>query len=97
LCGKINAKATLARSRPLIFVENNKAESSDKLISSLHGLDYDCYWFCSGRATQQNYNKVQWKLPGADYSFPREKILNSGLLAKVHTFADLASGRVKWM
>jgi FkbM family methyltransferase len=94
------AKESIARFRPLIFVENNKAESGDKLITSLHNLEYDCFWFCSERAAQQNYNKVQWKLPGADYNmicFPREKKLNPGSLVKVHAFADLESGRIKWM
>lgn len=93
------AKETIAKFRPRIFAENNKAETGDNLITALHSLDYDCYWFCSERATQQNYNKIQWKLPGADYNmicFPKEKNINPGSLVKVHAFADLKSGRVKW-
>jgi FkbM family methyltransferase len=94
-----SAKETIAKFRPHIFVENNKPKTGDNLIMSLHSLDYDCYWFCSERATQQNYNKIRWKLPGADYNmicFPREKKIDSGLLVKVSAFADLKSGRVGW-
>lgn len=44
--GKVlqGAAATIARHRPLLFVENNQAAASAALISHLKGWGYDCYW-----------------------------------------------------
>lgn len=44
--GKVlqGAAATIARHRPLLFVENNQEPASPALISRLKGWGYDCYW-----------------------------------------------------
>ena len=83
--------------RPVLFVENNKQEKGDALIAAIRALGYECYWFCAERFRPENYNKVGWKLPGADVNmvcFAGERNENAYGLTKVNRFADLKAGNV---
>jgi hypothetical protein len=42
------ARETIARHRPVLFVENNVAEISSATIGLIDALGYDAYWFVSG-------------------------------------------------
>ena len=93
----LGARDTIARYRPAIFVENNKEENSAGLLSLLRELGYACYWFCSERFRPDNYNRVSWQIPGADYNMvclPSEQKRDGFGLMKVDSFDDLKAGRV---
>ena len=83
--------------RPVLFVENNKPEKGDELIAAIRALGYECYWFCTERFRPENYNKVGWKLPGADVNmvcFAGGRNESTYGLTKVNRFADLKAGNV---
>lgn len=90
------ARKLIDAHRPVLFVENNKQENGDALIAAIRALGYECYWFVAERFRADNFNKVAWKLPGADVNmvcfFGGE---NAGAgLPRVESFADLKSGRI---
>lgn len=60
------AERLIARTRPTLFVENNKPAKRDDLIEHIRGLGYGCYWYHTERFQVGNYNRVPWKVPGAD-------------------------------
>jgi FkbM family methyltransferase len=91
------AAKLIAAHRPVLFVENNKPEKGDELIAAIRALGYECYWFCAERFRPENYNKVGWKLPGADVNMVCFAVgLNESSygLMKVNAFADLKAGHV---
>ncbi len=94
------AAGLIQRHRPYLFIENNNVENGDKLILAIHDLGYEAYWFCTERFSEQNYNRVQWRIPGGDINmicFPREQAVNSVPFAKVHGYRDLKEGRSPWI
>ena len=94
------AQGLIARHRPCLFVENNRAQTGDLLIRRIDALDYESYWFCSERFSPQNFNGETRKVGGADYNmicFPRESRVDPGPMIRVKEFADLASGRVPYV
>jgi FkbM family methyltransferase len=38
------AKKTIARCRPILYVENNTVEESTEILQTLNDLGYDCWW-----------------------------------------------------
>jgi len=49
------AVATIERCRPLLFVENERADRSAALIELLIDLGYDCYWMFGELYNPENY------------------------------------------
>jgi FkbM family methyltransferase len=41
------ARQTILKHRPIIFVENNKPENSERMIRLIMDLNYSCWWFFS--------------------------------------------------
>jgi FkbM family methyltransferase len=84
------ARNTIARYRPLLFVENNIPENSEALIARLIELGYDCWWHLEPYYNQQNLygNKVNI-FPGVGrpeinlFCAPKERRLTVAALAKV--------------
>lgn len=94
------ATETIARHRPVLFVENNDEATGDALIAAVKDLDYQPYWYCSERFSGDNYNGCQWQVPGADFNmvcFPSEGSDDPGSLVPAEQFADLKSGKVGWI
>jgi FkbM family methyltransferase len=101
------ADRLIARTRPMLFVENNNPDNGDELIRHIRGLGYDCYWYCTERFQRDNYNGVDrssplasngvsWNPFGRDVNmvcFPEGVLPISGL-PKAETFAQLVRGRV---
>lgn len=52
LSGAIN---TLKKYRPVLFVENNIAENSNKLINTIINLDYQCLWHIADYYNPNNF------------------------------------------
>jgi len=94
------AAETIAKHRPVLFVENNDENSGDALIAAVKDLDYQPYWYCSERFSADNFNRVQWQVPGGDFNmvcFPSEGDDDPGTLSPAQAFADLKDGRVGWI
>jgi FkbM family methyltransferase len=101
------ADRLIARTRPILFVENNSPANGDDLIRHIRGLGYDCYWYCTERFQRDNYNGVDrsaavascgvsWNPFGGDVNmvcFP-EGFLPIRGLPKAETFAQLHCGQV---
>ena len=49
------ARNTIARLRPVLFVENNTIERSAEIISLIHALHYDCWWHIADYFSEANY------------------------------------------
>jgi hypothetical protein len=49
------ARALIARTQPVIFVENNLPEKSRALIAQMLGLGYRCWWHLAGYYNQDNF------------------------------------------
>jgi FkbM family methyltransferase len=50
------AKGTIARCRPVIFVENDRKPKSSELIDLLFSYGYDCYWVYTDLHAPGNFN-----------------------------------------
>ncbi len=101
------AHQLIARTRPMLFVENNNPGSGDDLIRHIRGLGYDCYWYRTERFQRDNYNGVDrsapvvgngvaWNPFGWDVNmvcFPEGAAPISGL-PKAESFAQLVRGQV---
>jgi FkbM family methyltransferase len=92
------AAATIAKYRPVIFVENNDEANGDALIARIAGMDYAPYWFCSARHQADNINAFPFELPGVDANMlciPAERRQLPGIVGRlkpVRSVADLSSG-----
>jgi FkbM family methyltransferase len=92
------AAATIAKYRPVIFVENNDEKHGDALIGLIAGMDYAPYWFCSARHQPGNVNAFPFALPGVDANMlciPKERRRLPGIVARLKpagSVADLSSG-----
>lgn len=53
------ARATIARCRPLLYVENDRPQHHDALIRLIHGLGYRLFWHTPPLASPQNFNGLQ--------------------------------------
>jgi FkbM family methyltransferase len=49
------AAKSIARSRPLIFVENDRVEGSGSVIETLFGMGYRCWWHIANPFNRHNY------------------------------------------
>ncbi|MBV9516998.1 MAG: FkbM family methyltransferase [Hyphomicrobiales bacterium] len=49
------AGATIARFRPVLYVENDRREKSPALIEQLLSLDYELFWHCPPLFNPQNF------------------------------------------
>lgn len=49
------AKNTINKFRPVIFLENDRAEKSKELIAQLRSYDYTLYWVVTGLYNANNY------------------------------------------
>ena len=49
------ARATIARCRPALFVENNTIERSAEIIAAIRALHYDCWWHIARYFNEANY------------------------------------------
>ena len=49
------AASTLARLRPILYVENNKPEMSTTLVALIRGMGYRLWWHISARFNQLNF------------------------------------------
>ena len=75
------AAQTIARCRPVIYVENDRADQQAGLIGLLDSLGYEQYWHVAPLFRPDNFNGVDADLTGATVSLnmfcaPREKGLN---------------------
>jgi FkbM family methyltransferase len=57
------ADQLIARTKPILFVENNNPASGDDLIRHIGALGYDCFWYCTTRFRRDNYNGVDQSVP----------------------------------
>jgi FkbM family methyltransferase len=53
------ARETIARCRPLLYVENDRPEHHDALIRLIHALGYRLFWHTPPLASPQNFNGLQ--------------------------------------
>lgn len=60
------AAGLIARHRPPIFVENNAPDRFEALLAALRALGYACWWYCSSRSRESNFNRAFWPVPGRD-------------------------------
>lgn len=51
----LGAKQTLERWKPVLYVENDRADRSEALVETLHGLGYALYWHKPPMYSPQNY------------------------------------------
>jgi FkbM family methyltransferase len=51
------ARETIARHRPVLFVENNTIEGSQAIISLIDSLEYDAYWHIRSCYNVDNYDR----------------------------------------
>lgn len=49
------ARRTLARFKPILYVENDSVDKSPELVSLLEDSGYRCYWHLPGYASSNNY------------------------------------------
>lgn len=47
--------ATINKNKPIIYIENDRAEKSPELISILWDFGYDCYWHITPYFNSENY------------------------------------------
>jgi FkbM family methyltransferase len=47
--------ATIARHRPMIFIENDRVDGSSSIIETLFGMHYRCWWHISAPYNKHNY------------------------------------------
>jgi len=71
-------KATIARQRPTMYIENDRVERSRELIELLWAYSYDLYWHITQYYNEKNYYGVQGNIYGNTSSFnmlciPRDK------------------------
>ncbi len=88
------ARNTLAKFRPLLFVENNKEAASAQLLALVRELGYKPYWYCSLRHRANNFNQAFWSIKGSDVNIlciPNERIGKVDLL-EATKFSDVMDG-----
>jgi FkbM family methyltransferase len=63
------AAAIIARDRPALYVENDRLEQSEALISHIMGLDYDLYWHIVPLFRPENHAGTAQNIFGSIASF----------------------------
>jgi FkbM family methyltransferase len=53
------AMDTIARCRPVVYIENDRQEHQQAIISALSEVDYELYWHAPPIVDAQNFNDVQ--------------------------------------
>jgi FkbM family methyltransferase len=53
------ARQTIARCRPILYVENDRASQQAKLIALIDSLGYTQYWHVAALFSQANFNRAQ--------------------------------------
>ncbi len=61
------ARGLIAKHHPDIFVEANTADAARAILAEL-GEEYRGYWFFNARARRDNYNRIKFMIPGADFN-----------------------------
>lgn len=51
----LGSQRTIARFKPILYVENDRDDRSEALIQTLHGLDYAMYWHMPAMFNPQNF------------------------------------------
>jgi FkbM family methyltransferase len=79
---------TIARCRPILYVENDRAELQGELISLIDGFNYRQYWHAPSLFSPQNFNGVTENVFGAVASLnmlciPRESSDTAGGVAEI--------------
>lgn len=63
------AKDTVARCRPLLYVENDRAEKAEKLVEAMRGLGYQLYWHTPPLFLPNNFRNSSENVFGNILSF----------------------------
>jgi FkbM family methyltransferase len=90
------AQHLITKFKPAILAEANTAKGFNSLKSILDRLNYQCYWHCSRRARQNNFNLSSWLISGADINIlclHSEKSKPPNLVT-ANAFSDLESSQV---
>ena len=71
------AAATIAKHRPILYVENDRADKQQALIDLIDGMGYRQYWHTPGLYSPSNFNRVEHNIFGGAASLnmlclPRE-------------------------
>jgi FkbM family methyltransferase len=93
----LDGAATLIQEcKPFIFVENNRREHFDTLVANLMDRGYRCYWFCSRRGRENNFNRAFWMVQGHDVNMicVSEDKPQPTNLAPVERFDDVVENRI---
>lgn len=87
----LGARETIARFRPVLFVENDRADKSEDLISTLEEMGYRCFWHVSPLYNPQNWRENPYNAFGFIHSFNmlcvpegREKLAEGLLSVREH-------------
>lgn len=88
------AKVTIASQRPIMLVENDRAEHAVSLVEYVYSLDYTPYWFVTPLYHPNNFYENSTNDFGGQASFnmlcwPNEKPLRIGGLEKVTSTDDV--------
>lgn len=72
------ARKTLAKTAPIMYIENDRIDKSKNLIELLWELEYDCYWHITPYYNPKNYFQNKHNIYGNTASFnmlciPRSK------------------------
>lgn len=89
------ARQTIKAHRPVLFVENNKAENSPAILRELDGLGYASWWHFDGYYSPQNaFGNTELILGPSGYQeanllcFPKEAKVNAAGLRPVEGLDD---------
>jgi FkbM family methyltransferase len=87
------AQQTIARFRPVLFVENNTEQGSPAILETLDGLAYNCWWHIADNYSPRNYFGHPERLFPPYFEanllcFPKEAKVNAGTLWPVEGLDD---------
>ena len=91
------ASALINRDQPWMFVEANRAEHFDDILSNVHARGYNAFWFASLRCRPNNHNRSDRVIPGNDLNLlccPRGVAPPEGLTPALE-WAQLESGQIE--
>ena len=88
------AKSLIAQHRPNLYVENDRREKSEELISLIQGLGYDLWWHLPRLFNPDNYAKYSENIFGTlastnMFCMPKELAANVEGLRKITKPTDL--------
>lgn len=91
-------KALIARHRPAIFCEANKAETFPAIVGSLRQFGYTPYWFAAQRYRPGNFKGSKQEIGGSDVNliaFPEGRSRPAIDLVEATSFEQITQGTVK--